>query len=270
MRKLSITDVCRSMLEIYAQRHIPMAAAALSYFLTLTFFPMLICLYTMFGSIFPASDEIVDFLAGILPPNTIGVILEYLSYVSDNLSTSMLLMAMTVLLTSSSAAFRMVAGVMAEMRGGKRKHSLSAVIFSACFSLVFLAAIYFSVLMIATGKWFLEFADRHIMFMNISDSWGWCRFLLLFFLLFVILSGVYKITSLPGQKSIFLPGAALASAALVVLSIAFSFFIGASVKYPLIYGSLASLVILMFWLYFCGLILFTGNALNVSLEKLRR
>ena len=270
MRKQTISGVFRNVLELYTQRHIPMAAAALSYFLTLTFFPMLICLYTMFGSMFPTSDEIFEFLAGVMPSDTLGIIRDYLLYVSDNLSTSMLLMAITVLLTSSSAAFRMVAGVMAEMRGGRRKHGLAAWVFSCCFSLVFLAAIYFSVLLIATGKWFLEFADRHIMFMNISDSWSWCRFLFLFCLLFVILSGVYKISSPPGRQTILLPGAAIASVALVILSILFSYFIGASTKYPLVYGSLASLIIMMLWLYSCGLILFLGNALNVSLEKMAK
>ena len=48
----------------------------------------------------------------------------------------------------------------------------------------------------------------------------------------------------------------------------FSAFIGASVKYPLIYGSLAGVIVVMLWFYTCGMILLLGGALNVALERL--
>ena len=38
----------------------------------------------------------------------------------------------------------------------------------------------------------------------------------------------------------------------------FSWFIGMSSRYSLVYGSLASLIILLVWLYFCGNILLVG------------
>ena len=41
-------------------------------------------------------------------------------------------------------------------------------------------------------------------------------------------------------------------------SILFSWFIGMSSRYSLVYGSLASLIILLAWLYFCGNILLMG------------
>lgn len=259
-----------NMLELYTRLRLPMAAAALSYFMTMTFFPLLICLYTMLGGAFPASGEILRFLGGLLPESTIEAILDYLGYVSDNLSTSMSVMAVTVMATSSAAAFRTIDRVMGEMRGARRYSGVFALVFSFCFSLIFLAAIYFSVLLILTGKWFLEFVDRHVMFVNISSSWRWGRFILLYLLLFIMLCGVYRITAPRGRPVRLLPGAALASVALVAVSILFSVFIGASTKYPLVYGSLASIIIMMIWMYTCGLILFLGNALNVSLERLER
>ena len=185
----------RNMLELYTKLRIPMAAAALSYFMTMTFFPLLICLYTMLGSAFPATGEILRFLAGLLPESTIQAILDYLRYVSDNLSTTMSVVAVTVMATSSAAAFRTIDRVMGEMHGARRYPGAFAWLFSFCFSLIFLASIYFAVLLILTGKWFLDFVDRHIMFVNISSSWRWGRFILLYLLLFVMLGGVYRITA---------------------------------------------------------------------------
>ncbi|MFR6185414.1 MAG: YhjD/YihY/BrkB family envelope integrity protein [Lawsonibacter sp.] len=50
----------------------------------------------------------------------------------------------------------------------------------------------------------------------------------------------------------------LSAAALVACSVLFSWFIGMSSRYSLVYGSLASLIILLVWLYFCGNILLLG------------
>jgi membrane protein len=41
-------------------------------------------------------------------------------------------------------------------------------------------------------------------------------------------------------------------------SAVFSWFIGLSSRYSLLYGSLASIIILLLWLYLCGTILLLG------------
>ena len=80
-------------------------------------------------------------------------------------------------------------------------------------------------------------------------------------LLFVLLT--YRL-SLPrgGPRPPILPGAVLASGALVAFSVLFSWFIGLSSRYSLVYGSLASVIILLVWLYLCGNILIVGNVFN--------
>ena len=50
--------------------------------------------------------------------------------------------------------------------------------------------------------------------------------------------------------------------ALAAASVLFSYFIGLSAKYSLVYGSLASVMILLVWLYLCGHILILGNVFN--------
>ena len=54
------------------------------------------------------------------------------------------------------------------------------------------------------------------------------------------------------------------------VSVAFSAFIGASARYPLVYGSLASVILLMLWLYTCCMMIFCGAALNVALRDQHR
>ena len=260
-------QLAQSVCAIYIDQRLAIAAAGLCYFLTLSFFPLLICLQCMLGSMFPPTEELRGFLSVLLPQSAVSTILDYLRYVAANRSDTMLFMALTVVASSSAAAFRVLDRVMGAMRGGRRFSGAGALVFSFCFSLVFLIMVYFAVILIGTGKWFLELADRHIYFMSISGSWRWWRFVLLFLLLFVMISAVYRITAPRGKAKRHLPGALSASAALVVLSVLFSAFIGESVKYPLLYGSLASVIVLMLWLYTAGSILFLGAALNVALER---
>ena len=59
-----------------------------------------------------------------------------------------------------------------------------------------------------------------------------------------------------------LTGAFLAAVALVAATALFSWFIGLSSRYSLVYGSLASVIILLVWLYLCGNILILGNVFN--------
>ena len=51
---------------------------------------------------------------------------------------------------------------------------------------------------------------------------------------------------------------------LVAVSMAFSTFIGASTKYPLVYGSLSAVILLMLWLYTCCMVILCGAAFNVA------
>lgn len=59
-----------------------------------------------------------------------------------------------------------------------------------------------------------------------------------------------------------LKGAFLISILLAAASGLFSMFISLSTRYSTVYGSLASVIILMLWLYLCGNIVNLGNVLN--------
>ena len=64
-----------------------------------------------------------------------------------------------------------------------------------------------------------------------------------------------------------LPGALTAAVILVVASMLFSRLITVSIRYEVLYGSLASFIILMVWLYTCSLILIMANVINISVSK---
>lgn len=251
----------------YLKYHISRASAGLSYFLMLTVFPLLICLYNMLGSLFPSAEAVGQLLRGLLPDTAVDTLQEFIGYVSVNTNPRLLPVAIAAMLTGSAAGFRIIDSLMHELRyhGRRRKWSF---LFSFMFSVFFLAALYLAAVMIVCGGWFISLADRYLVFVNISRSWQWLRFFVLFLLLFVMLLGIYRMTIPQCGKVLLVPGALAAALTLVGVSILFSWFIGMSIKYPLVYGSLASVMIMLLWLYICGNVLFLGNILNITLEEL--
>lgn len=251
----------------YLKYHVSRASAGLSYFLMLTVFPLLICLYNMLGSLFPSAEAVGEMLRGLLPDTAVETLQEFIGYVSVNTNPRLLPVAVVAMLTGSAAGFRIIDSLMHELRyhGRRRRWSF---LFSIMFSVFFLAALYLAAVMIVSGGWFIGLADRYLVFVNISRSWQWLRFFVLFLLLFVMLLGIYRMTIPPCGRVHLVPGALAAALTLVGVSILFSWLIGMSAKYPLVYGSLASVMIMLLWLYICGNVLFLGNILNITLEEL--
>ncbi len=254
---------------LYMRHHVPRAAAALAYFLLLSIFPMLVCLYEMLGSMFPGPAAVRAMFGGLLPEDIVNTVLEFITYVSGNRSRSMLVMSLMAMASTSAGAFRVTDNIIAELRGKKRYTGFFALLFSFAFSIVFLISVYFAAVLMLTGSWLMMHLETRFYFLDISGVWQWLRFVLLFLLLFVITLGLYKITQPKGSRGHTLQGALLSSALLVAVSIIFSFFISASTKYPLIYGSLASVMILMLWLYICSNIIISGSIVNIVLDKKR-
>lgn len=263
----NILAVTRDIADLYSDKRIPRASAALSYYLTMTVFPLIICLYSLLGKNYSLASDALDFAAKFLAPETTEFLREFLRHVASSNSPAMLAAGLTVLITSSSAAIRTLQTTIGEMQGGQRFQGFVYFLLSMVFSLVFLAAMYFSVVVIVTGQEVLTMVNNVIPVIDFSRTWGWLRFLLLAGIVLVIFWGVYAASKRRIDKYRTFPGALLAMAAAVVMSAAFSIFIGASAKYPLIYGSLASVILLMLWLYISCQIIFVGAAFNIALQK---
>ena len=267
MQKLRpLIQFATDMFQTYQHRRVSRSAAEFAYFFTLSVFPLLIC-----GVAILASFELT--VTGLFQDEwaaeIMTVALDYISHVEAVPSVEILLIAVTVIVTSSSAAFRAVAKSMEDIQGQARYQGLVGFMMSVSFSLVLLFTIYFSVVMITTGAWLMESVEEMTGIYGLAAAWQRLRFVALFAVLVVTVHLMYILTAPRAPKVRRLPGAILATTALVVGSMIFSIFMGASARYPLIYGSLASFILLMVWSYFCGNILIVGNLFNYRLYRRR-
>jgi len=97
----------------------------------------------------------------------------------------------------------------------------------------------------------------------LSGVWLGVRYVLLLSVMLLLVVAVYWAGSPPQIRDWGLIANAMASAvAMVACSAVFSWFVGVSVRYSVVYGSLASIIVLLVWLYLCGNILLTGAVLG--------
>jgi membrane protein len=116
----------------------------------------------------------------------------------------------------------------------------------------------------------MQFFETNFQIYEIAMIWRLVRFVILFMLLFTVIYGVYFIAAPKNtSRRSHLPGALAASIILVAASALYSQLITASIRYEILYGSLASFVIIMIWLYTCSLILIAANVVNITIRKKR-
>ena len=262
----------RDMVQTYGRLGVSRAAASLAYFLILTLFPLLVCVNFFIGLLELDPEAVFSALDPLLPRESLSIILEYLTYVSgipQSQSTPLLLASLFTILLSASAGLRTLLKTMDELYQVRHVSSLRRVAVSVILSLLFLLTIYLSIVVIFTGDWFFQVLEERlppplaelIPLRLLSQLWGWLRYLLLFFCVLLLVLAVYRMGTPPPlrrEKKVLRLTALLSAGALVACSVLFSWFIGMSSRYSLVYGSLASLIILLVWLYFCGNVLLVG------------
>lgn len=257
----------KELAEIYMNSHVARSAAELSYYITLSVFPTLICVHAIIINFLPGITLTLSGLSGIVPQDTLTTITDYLNYVAAHNSRTLVTAGVLGMATTSAAAFRSIHSIMGEIQGASRYRGVFALLFSFLFSLIFLAAIYFGALVLVTGSRLFSLLSNVFPLFGKLELWRLLRFPIMFVVFVLIIYGVYRITAPHDARDNFFPGAFAAAVVLVLVSVLFSWFISMSTKYPLIYGSLASIIIFMLWIYFCGQVLIMGNAFNVVMRR---
>ena len=262
--------VIKDALGVFLNYPVARSAAALSYYLTLSVFPFLICASVILGSFNIQETDAFELLEGVIPEAAFATISDYLNYITNSRTEVMLVIALTAMLTSSSAAFRTFTGITGEIQGKMRFSGFWGWLISFVFSILLLVAIYASALIVVSGEWLTQLIGIHFNISGLATIWNWTRFLILFLMLFAVIYSVYLISA-PKQatKLSRFPGALAAAFILVIASMLFSRLITASIRYEVLYGSLASFIILMVWLYTCAFILIMANVINISVSKLK-
>ena len=260
--------------DVYFSKRVGRAAAELAYFLILTFFPILICVSTFVNELHLDPNSLLEQADPFLPAGVLALFQDYLTYIDTNQSSAMLLSGVFLTVLFASAAVRGLMNIMAELYGRSTFRGLGQLAASILFSALLLATIYLSLAVVVTGNWFFHLLGQVFKLEGLVErfgAWQSIKYLLLLAMVFLFILLLYRFAApLNRPRPPVVPGALAAAAALAIASMVFSVLMGNSTRYSLIYGSLASVIIMLVWLYLCGNILIMGNVINYVLFTHRK
>ncbi len=260
--------------SIYLRKRVPRSAAQMSFHIIFSIFPLLICINWFAGLLHVNYDETITFLAEFLPIQTVSLVVDYLDYIAKYQSNALLYAGIFMLIAPSSAALRALKNIINDVHN-RGRHGRNFVNFLLSFveSVFFLLVVYVCIFILFTGQRLLNFLVDTFDLGNFILNWNWLRFIVLFIVLDFMLYLLYRFLpyNIKGKSHIFdthvVSGVLFSSTALVIANIIFAYFINLSTNYSLIYGSLASIIIFMLWLYTCCNIVIIGSIINVIVGR---
>lgn len=187
--------------ELYFSKRVSRSAAELAYFLILTFFPVLICINAFIGLLHLDINAVLEAASPFLPRETLGILGDYIQYITGNQSPALLAAGGIMTLFSASAAFRALMNIMEDLYGRKSYAGVWRIAASVAFSVLFLLTIYLALVVLLTGGWLFHLVERlfRLETVTLPWDWQWFRFLLLFLLVFLFVLLVYRIGRAPRQ-----------------------------------------------------------------------
>ncbi len=174
--------------ELFVRVGAPRSAAALSYFLVLTLFPLLVCVNYFIALFRLDLENLLVSLEQVLPDGGLAVLADYLGYVAGSQSGALLPASVVTILISASAGLRTLLATMDGLHGVEHTRAVRRVLLSVALSALFLLTVYLSVVVIFTGEWFFWLLEENLPrriaellpLSALSGLWRWLRYLLLF------------------------------------------------------------------------------------------
>ena len=256
------------MIRRYYVHDVARDSAALTYYLLFAIFPLLIFVSTLLGVLELDIASITAVLAPILPSDVVDIIRTYLEYVAANQSRQLLWFS---LVFSIWFPMRSTGCLMHSLRKAFGRSAPENILLGQLRTLLFTIWMIFviglTLALVVVGRRALYFLSG---FLPLSETfisvWGYLRFIILGLVMAISLGILYQLAL--GQRRPLrevLPGVGSSLAAWLLLSMAFSYYVENMARYAQMYGSIATIVVVLLWLYMSGQVLILGAELSASL-----
>ena len=261
------------MIRRYYVHDVARDSAALTYYLLFAIFPLLIFVSTLLGVLELDIASITAVLAPILPSDVVDIIRTYLEYVAANQSRQLLWFS---LVFSIWFPMRSTGCLMHSLRKAFGRSAPENILLGQLRTLLFTIWMIFviglTLALVVVGRRALYFLSG---FLPLSETfisvWGYLRFIILGLVMAISLGILYQLAL--GQRRPLrevLPGVGSSLAAWLLLSMAFSYYVENMARYAQLYGSIATIVVVLLWLYMSGQILILGAEFSAALLEKRQ
>lgn len=238
-------------------------ASSCAFFIFLSIVPMVMLLFAILPYTPIDSSIIVDWIEAELPAGTGVYIVSILESVTKSSVGLISITAITTLWAAGKGVNSLMAGFNAIDKNVDRRNWVVLRLISSFYTLLFLASVIVLLVLMVGGNVLLNlvlgvFPKLSIVFAKLVNFRSLISIVLMSLLFMICFS------TLPCKKHKFketFPGAILAAVAWTGFSYLFSFYVEKFNAFSM-YGSLTTIIVLLFWLYTCMYILLLGCNLN--------
>lgn len=263
-------DIIKKHIKWFAERlqedRLDSIAAHGAYFIIISFLPFVTFLLTLFQEVNFSGTPLIHEMLKIFPESVADYLEGYLSQTMP-VSSVMSVSIITFLWSASSGMVAIIKGLdtiyRVKQSRGIIKLRLLSVFYLLAFALVLLVT---AVTLVFGSTIFEKLLNRSphflaVLLINFKSLFG---FIILFVFFTLMFSAFPRETAKFSNNML---GAVFSAAGWVLFSFFFSVFVENFSNFSVVYGSLATLIVLMFWLYTCMYIMFLGAEISVWFDQ---
>ena len=257
--------------EISAYR-ISLYASNAGFYIILSVFPMIMLMVALLPYFGFGEEDLFHAMQGVVPQILYPLIQNVLHDMEGN-STGILLSATAVVAiwSSSRGVYSMQQGLNSIYGLNESRSYFCRRLTSMLYTILLIFALILTLVVNGFGRLIASYCQKQdVPILKIIGKLLQMRGILLLGILSILFTAMYCV--FPNRKAkpiAVFPGAILAALSWLIFTGVYSYYAKVSGSYSLLYGSLSTIAMGMFWLYVCISILFYGCVLNLYIERIR-
>ncbi len=263
-----ISYCVRELYKRVGEHNLTSYSAQMAYFFLLSIFPFLILLFAILGKLSITYDLASVAYMQIVPPEAYVIIDGYIEHLLEaNLETVLPISLIVSLITASKAMSALERAFNTAYEVSQPRKYFYGRVIGVLMTTLVMAVLIIALTLPSMGMSFFE-----VLKIGITMGSGfqlfiyYGRWLVMIASFVFVLSIIYKVMPNRNLKlSSVLPGVLITMVGMMALSAGFSFFIRSFSNISFVYGSLGTVMTLMIWLYFVGIVLMLGAEINAVL-----
>lgn len=271
-----IYDEIFSFNNMMSEDNIGSFAASAAFFFILSFFPLVMLLMSLLHYTNLTREQLSDMLSNVIPAEMNSVMESIISEAYGKTALTVSLSALVILWTAGKGFMAMKSGMDVAVGSSEKRNYFLLRFFGAVDAVVLMAIILLALALGVFGQMLEEFVEKRIEitgdFLEILVNFRKVIMLAVFGAIFTLwyrFTPYWKKSTRKSGEKIrlisLLPGALVSSVGWHLYSALFSYYLRCSKGFANMYGSLATLIGAMLWLYGCIYLVLIGLEVNVYL-----
>ncbi len=264
----NLYEFMKKLFKVCRDNELPALANELTYRLLIAFFPFIIFLMSLIGFFNINSVFFMQKINGAVPDMIYKLISLFVTEVVEAKNAGLLSLSLIITLYSASSGFNAIIKGINRAYGIKEKRNfIISRALSIFLALIFALAIILSIAFLVFGNVLISFILPSTPGSERSFIYGFLGYFVTMLILLIAIIIIYRmaIGKKPPLHSL-IPGALTTLIVWILASKVFNIYINNFARFSKIYGSLASIIILIYWINILSLVLLIGGAINALLD----